>query len=230
MKDALPTRLIGAVGVVGFLVPALGTYLAAPTWFFPSTESGASAFAAHLGEHGQVLRLGVLLDAVGVTLWGVFAVGVWVTLRRATGGESFWSACFLIGVTWFVSLLTAGFTSFLVLTYRVPDAHDARLAYDLAFGLLAISGLPTAVALTAYAAMTLRSGLMPRSTAVLAIVAVAAHMTLPLSFFATSGFFSMEGQIISAAPTPLFLWVLATAIALLRGYPQVAAVPQQSEA
>lgn len=219
--QATSVKTIGAVGVLGFLVPALGTVFLAPTWFFPATDSSAAAFAAHLADHATALRIGVLLDVVGVTLWGAFGAGVWTVLRRATGGESFLSASFLFGVAAFSTMLMAGFTVFLVLTYRTTEVQDPRLIYDLTFGFLAMSGLPTAVALGSYATLTLRFGFMPRSTAIIAIIAAAAHVLLLTSFFATSGPFSIEGQVISAAPATLFAWILFTGIAMLRGNPRI---------
>ena len=41
------------------------------------------------------------------------------------------------------------------------------------------------------------------------------HVLLLLSLLVTDGFFSLEGQVITAFPTPLFLWVAGTGIALL---------------
>ena len=220
--EATSIRLIGAVGVIGFLVPALGTAFLAPTWFFPATDSSAAVFAAHLADHATALRVGVLLDVVGVTLWGAFGVGVWTVLRRATGGQGPLWACFLFGVVALSTMLMAGFTVFLVLTYRTSEVQDPRLIYDLTFGFLAMSGLPTAVALASYATLTLRVGFKPRSTAIVAAIAAVAHLLLLASFFAKSGFFAMEGQIISAAPATLFAWILVTGIALLRGHPRIA--------
>jgi hypothetical protein len=50
--------------------------------------------------------------------------------------------CFLLGFVSFVTLLLAGFTAFFVLVYRGAEAPDPKLLYDLAFGLLAMSGAP----------------------------------------------------------------------------------------
>jgi hypothetical protein len=116
----------------------------------------------------------------------------------------------------FVTILLAGFVCFLVLAYRGAGISDPRLLYDLAFALLAISGLPTAVALGSYAWLTLRSRHLPAWTAVLAIVSAAAHVLLLLSFVVNRGFFSLEGQVITVVPATLFFWILATGIAMLR--------------
>jgi hypothetical protein len=211
-----PSKLIGAIGVLGFLVPAMGSVLWAPTWDFPATGSDGGAIAAYVVEHRDALRAGVALDVVGVTLWGIFGMGVWLRLRSEKDGENILSACFLFGIASLVTLLLAGFLCFLVLAYRSPEVSDPRLLYDLAFGLLAVSGLPTAVALGAYALQTFQSGQLPRWTAMLAAVGAVAHVVLLASFFVSEGFFSLEGQVITVIPATLFAWLLGTGIALIR--------------
>ena len=136
-------------------------------------------------------------------------------LRKAAGAESLLSACFAFGLVGFVTLLLAGFTSFLVLVYRTPDVSDARLLYDLTFGLLAMSGAPTAIALGSFAALVFRGGDLPRWTAMLAALGAAAHVALLASFVVTDGFFSLEGQVITAIPATLFLWIIGTGIAMV---------------
>jgi hypothetical protein len=209
------TKLIGTIGVAGVALPAVGSALFAPTWDFPGTGATAATITAYVVAHRDALLAGVLVNAVGVTLWGLFGVGVWLRLRR-WGGESYLSACFLLGVVSFVTLLLAGFTCFLVLTYRGQQISDARLLYDMSFALLAMSGLPTAVALGSYAWLTFRSRHLPAWTAALGAVGAVAHVILLASFFVSSGFFSLEGQVITVIPATLFLWILGTGIAMLR--------------
>jgi len=192
--------------------------LFAPTWDFPGTDATAAAITAFVVEHRDELLAGVLVNAIGVTLWGLFGVGVWLRLRQP-GGESYLSACFLFGVVCFVTLLLAGFTCFLVLTYRGEQISDARLLYDMSFALLAMSGLPTAVALGSYAWLTFRSRQLPAWTAALGAVGAVAHVLLLASFFVSDGFFSLEGQVITVIPGTLFFWILGTAIAMLRDAP-----------
>lgn len=158
----------------------------------------------------------MLLTTIAVGLWLIFGAGVWLLLRDAAGGESAFSVSFLIGLISFVTLLFAGFTSFFVLVYRAPEVSDPRLLYDLSFGLLAISGLPTALALGSYAAQIFRAGRLPRWTALLAIAAALAHLVLCASLVITSGFFSLEGGVTIAIPGMLFLWIVGTSIALLQ--------------
>jgi hypothetical protein len=91
------------------------------------------------------------------------------------------------------------------------------LLYDITFGLLAISGAPTALALFAYAALVLRTGRLPRWTASLALLAAATHVALCASFYVRDGFFSLEGAVIIAIPATLFAWIAGTSVAMLAG-------------
>ena len=159
--------------------------------------------------------VGRLLRTAAVSLWLVFGAGVWLRLRRAGGTGSLASACFAFGVVGFVTLLLAGFTAFFVLAYRGGNVGDPRLLYDLTFGLLAMSGAPTAIALGSYAALVHRSAALPRWTAWLGVVGAVAHVALFASFVVSEGFFSLEGQVIIAIPATLFLWIIGTGIAMM---------------
>jgi hypothetical protein len=88
-----------------------------------------------------------------------------------------------------ITLLMTGFTVAFVLAYRPPDPTTARVLYDLAFALLATSGTPAAVALTAYASMAFTNSHLPRRTGHLAAVAAAAYVLL-LATLAILGAFS----------------------------------------
>ena len=208
-------KLAGAAGILATVLATIGFALA-PLWDLPPTTATVAEVGAFNAAHAGSLRAEVLLDTVTVTLWLVFGLGVWQRLRRADGGDAFASSCFAGGLVAFVTLLLAGFTFSLVLCYREGRVADPRLFVDMTFGLLAMSGAPTAVALTAYAAHVFASRTLPRSTALLAVVAAVAHVVLLASFVARSGFFSLEGEVIVVLPATLFLWITATAIALLR--------------
>lgn len=119
-------------------------------------------------------------------------------------------ACFLVGLVSFVTLLLAGFTVFFLLAYRTPEGLDSQLLYDLSFALLAMSGVPTALALGSYAALVFRSDSLPRWTASVATVAALAHLLLLASLVVRGGFFSLEGGVTIAIPATLFGWIAAT--------------------
>jgi hypothetical protein len=213
-------RLAGLAGVLSIALGIAGG-LVDRMWTFPGTGATAGEIGGYAHAHRSALLIAMFLTTTTVGLWLVFGVGVWLWLREAAGGESVLSACFLVGLVSFVALLLAGFTPFIVLVYRAPEAPDPRLLYDLSFGLLAMSGVPTALALGSYAALAFRSGgRLPGSTAVLAAAAALAHLVLFASLLITSGFFSLEGGVTIVIPAILFVWILITSLALLRSGPQ----------
>ena len=207
-------RLAGAAGVVGTAVGIVGG-LVLDILGAPGTSSSSAEITASVDEDRTRLLVGMLMSTAAVSLWVVFGAGIWLRLRRATGSEGLLSACFAFGFVGLVTLLLAGFTFFLILVYRTPGVSDARLLYDLAFGLLAMSAAPTVIALGSYAALVVRAGGLPRWTAILAAVGAIAHIGLFASFVVEDGFFSLEGQVITAIPATLFIWIMGTGIAML---------------
>ena len=97
-----------------------------------------------------------------------------------------------------------------LLAYRAPEIAGARELYELCFGLLALSGVPTALALGAYGATVLRARPLPSLTGWVALVGAASHVLIAGSFLPTAGFFSLEGGVIGAVPVTLFTWLLVT--------------------
>lgn len=197
-----------ALGIAGAIVDEMQT--------FPGTGASASEIAGYVDAHRSVLLVAMVLSTVAVGLWLAFGVGVWVWLRETTGSVSVLSVCFLVGLVSFVTLLLAGFTAAFVLFYRAPNTPDPRLLYDLGFGLLAMSSVPTALALGSYAVQVFSDSRLPGWTAWVAVAAALAHLVLLASLVITSGFFSLEGGVIIAIPATLFAWILGTSIVLLR--------------
>jgi hypothetical protein len=210
--DAL--KLAGLAGLLS-IVLGIAAVPIDQMWTFPGTGATAGEVAGFVDAHRSALLIAMFLTTAAVGLWLVFGVGVWLWLRETTGGESVFSACFLVGLVSFVTLLFAGFTSFIVLVYRAPEASAPRLLYDLGFGLLAMSGVPTALALGSYAALVFRSDRLPRWTASAAAVAALAHLMLFASLLITSGFFSLEGGVTIAIPGILFAWIFGMSMAMV---------------
>jgi hypothetical protein len=208
--------LAGKAGVVSI---GLALFAAPffPLWEYPATNAAGAQLASFVHGHAAGFTAAVLLDAFAVCLWMVFGTGVWLRLRSIVGGDSVLTTTFAFCLVGFVSLLLTGFTAALVLAYRTPGATDARLLSDLCFGALAMSGIPTAIALSAFAAIVFRHGGFPRLTAWFALDAAAAHLLLPFSLVISTGFLSLEGQVITVFPVLLFVWICATGIAMWRG-------------
>jgi hypothetical protein len=164
-------------GVAGFPIPTASNLLV-PIWSMPSTSASGAKVARFVLDHQAAFRGTLVLDVVGVTLWMVFGGAVWLRLRRASGSDTLATSLFGVAFTGMILLLMAGFTTALVLAYRVPKPATANLLYDMTFGLLAMSGMPAIVALTAYASVVLATKRLPRRTAELAILTATGHVLL----------------------------------------------------
>jgi hypothetical protein len=207
-------RIAAIAGIASIVLAVVGAFVDQMVEF-PGTGASAGEIMAFLDAHRSALLVAMVLNATAVTLWLVFAVGVWRWLRESGCGESASSFCFLVGFVTFVTLLLAGFALFFVLVYRAPAAADPRVLYALGFGVLAVSGLPTALALGAYTAHVWRAGELPTWTGLLAVVAALAHVALPASLVIRSGFLSLEGGVVIAIPATLFAWIVGMSVAMM---------------
>lgn len=211
-------KLAGVAGVLSIVFGIAGA-IVDEMQTFPGTGASASEIAGYVDAHRSALLVAMVLSTAAVGLWLAFGVGVWVWLRETTGSVSVLSVCFLVGLVSFVTLLLAGFTAAFVLFYRAPNAPDPRLLYDLGFGLLAMSGVPTALALGSYAAQVFSDSCLPAWSAWIAAVVAVAHIVLLASLVIPSGFFSLQGGAIIAIPAMLFAWITGVSIVLLRAGP-----------
>ncbi|GFG71368.1 hypothetical protein [Mycolicibacter senuensis] len=202
-------------GTLGFALPVV-TLAVYPIWSFPGTQTLATEVAWWATQHHDRLVVTMLLNTVGVTLWLVFGGAVWTLLRDRLPVRSVLAPCFAAGFIGCVTLLLAGFTAFDILLYRYHSPEAAALLYDLAFGLLAMSGMPTVVALGAFAVAVYVYGVLPRYTGHLAVAAAAVHPLLLLAFVVGAGPLSLEGLTMTAMPAFLFAWILGTALAMPR--------------
>ena len=111
--------------------------------------------------------------AVGLLL--CFVAGLWGWLREHERAPHALSSVFAFGAVAFLVMILAGFVPIYLLSYRAQPATVAGPLGDLGFGLLALSGIPTAVCLAAYAALVITLRCLPVWTAWLAIAAALAH-------------------------------------------------------
>jgi hypothetical protein len=204
-------------GTLGVLIPAIAIPVY-PIWSNPPTQTSGAAVALWASAHHDRLVVTQLLYTVGVAFWFVFGAAVWTHLRSRLPAGSPWAAGFGVGLVGLVTLVLSGFTAFDLLLYRPRSAEMSALLYDLTFGLLAMSGIPTVVALGCFAVAVYRHRVLRRSTAHLAAVAAAGHVLLLAAFIAPTGPLSLEGfLVVWAIPLLLFAWIGHTAQAI--GYP-----------
>jgi hypothetical protein len=75
---------------------------------------------------------------------------------------------------------------------------------------LAMSGMPTVIALASFAVAVYVHQALPRYTAHLAVAGAAVHPLLLVTFIVRDGPLSLEGISITAIPAFLFAWILGT--------------------
>ncbi len=156
------------------------------------------------------------LYTVGVMLWLPFGAALWAYLRERIEAGSALPTCFGTGFVGLVLLILSGFSAFNMLLYRDRSSDTATLLYDLAFGLLAMSGIPTAVALTSFAIAVYTRRVLPRYTAHVAAAAAALHLLFLVVFGIRGGPLSLESYSIWVIPLSLFAWIIVTARAMPR--------------
>lgn len=201
--------------MLGIAIPAVGVVIY-PIWLFPGTRTPGNEISSWAAaNHGRLVAM-MVLYTVGVTLWLVFGAAVWAFLRRRLPAASTTPTCFAAGLIGYVTLLLAGFTAFDLLLYRRHGGEAASLLYDLTFGLLAMSGMPTAVSLASFAAAVYGQRILPRFTAHLAAAAAVAHLLLLAAFITHDGPLSLEGFSITGIPALLWAWILVTALSMPR--------------
>jgi hypothetical protein len=209
-------RLGRWAGVLGVLIPASAIPVY-PIWSYPATGASGTEIARWAVAHHDRLVATQVLYTVGVALWFVFGAAVWTYLRHRLPARSPLATGFGVGFVGVVTLILSGFTAFNLLVYRPRGAEVTTLLYDLTVGLLAMSGIPTAVALASFAVAVYRYRVLPRSTAHLAVVAAAAHLLLLVAFIAPDGPLSLEGfLVVWGIPFLLFAWIMQTAQGMRR--------------
>lgn len=202
-------------GILGIAIPSVGVAVY-PIWSFPGASSSGPAVAEWVATHHDALQIMMVFYTLGVSLWLAFGAGVWSILKSELEPTALEPSVFAAGLVAFATLLLAGFTAFDILVYRARTSGDASLLYDLAFGLLAMSGMPTALCTGAFASAIYRSHLLPRWTGHLAVATAVTHVLLLATMIAKSAPFGLEDFGITGIPAFLWAWILLVSVALLR--------------
>jgi hypothetical protein len=214
--EDLTTRLIALAGLTSFVLIVVAAFVAPPLWSAPGTHSSGARAAAYAREHrvGEIASLFMYTLAMGSFL--CFAAGLWSRLRQIEPAPHPLSAAFALGAVALVVLILAAFATGGLLSYRAQGAEVAGVLADMTFALLALSGMPTAVCLGAYALLVLRYGSLPRWTAWLALLGADAHVLITAAFMSHDSFLSLEGSVRIWVPATFFAWILAASLALWR--------------
>jgi hypothetical protein len=215
--SARATRLIALAGLASFALIMVAAFVVAPPlWSSPGPTSSAAHVAAYLqANHGRTIA-SLYVYSVAMGLFVCFAAGLWSWLRQSEPAPQPLSAAFAFGALALAVLILAAFATAGVMSYRPQQPAFAVSLTDMTFGLLALSGIPTAVCLGAYAALVLRHGCLPAWTGWLAVVGAVAHVVIAASFMSHGSVLALEGVVIVAVPATFFAWILATSVVLLR--------------
>jgi hypothetical protein len=208
-------RLAGLAGILAFLLITAAA-AALPFWIGLHTTDPLEAFARYAQEQRGRILTAMLLYSLGFGLFLVLAGVLWSEMHRAGPRARGVAAVFGFAAVAMSTMILVAFVPACVFAYRSHSPELSRALWDLGFGTLAVSGVPTAVCMGAYAAATLLHDTLPRWTGWIAAIGIVPHLAIAASFLAQDGFFSLEGDATLWVPITLFAWILAAGIALVR--------------
>jgi hypothetical protein len=158
----------------------------------------------------------LFIYSIAMAFFLCFAAGLWGWLREREPSPQPFSSIFGFAAIALIVLILAGFVPAYMLGYRSQSATIAGPLGDLTFGLLALSGIPTAVCLGSYAALVVRLRCLPVWTGWLAAIAAVAHLLIAASFLSHGAFLSLESPVIVWVPATFFCWILVASWSVFR--------------
>ncbi len=215
-------RLAAFAGLASFDLIIIAAFVAPPLWNAPGTGASGARVSAYAQHYASRSTAALLIYSIAMGLFMCFAAGLWAWLREREGAPHALSSVFAFAAIALVILILAAFVPGYMLSYRTQPSVIAGPLADLGFGLLALSGLPTALCLASYATLVTRLRCLPPWTAWLAGAGALAHVLIAASFVSHGGFLSLESSVIVWVPATFFAWIFATSAALLRKPPSPA--------
>lgn len=207
-------RFTAIAGIIGFALYAVSAALISD---LPSINDSASVWSAYTASHGPQLLGEVYVWGAGVAAVVCFLTGLWSALRHEERASETLATLGLGSgyMIWAVTL--AGFAPLLALGYRAGalDSATAKSLSDLALLGVTLSAFPTAVSVSAFSALILRTGAIARWVGWFGFLVVVAHLAAA-GAFAHDGFFSPSVVSVFVAPPLYFIWTLVVSVALLR--------------
>jgi len=209
-------RLTALAGFASFDLIIAAAFVAPPLWNAPGTMASGSQVAAYAQQHAGRIIASLVIYSVAMGVFLCFTAGLWSWLREREHPPQALSSIFAFGALALAVLVLSAFVPAYLLSYRAQPATIAGPLGDLTFGLLALSGIPTAVCMGAYAVLVARLRCLPRWTAWLAAAGAVAHILIAASFVSHGAFLSLESLVIVWVPATFFAWIAAASAALLR--------------
>jgi hypothetical protein len=208
-------RIAGELAIASFVLIIAGALISPPLWEASETTASGIDVTSYMQDHRGRILASLFVYGLGIMLFLCFAAALWTWLRRVEPEARLLSNTFAFGAVALTVLIVVGFVPIAVGAYRPQEPELAVALRDLTFGFLALSGLPTAVCLGAYAGIVWWRRPLPAWTAWLALVGAIAHVVISASFLWRSGFFSLEGEVIVFIPGTFFAWILAVGTVLV---------------
>jgi hypothetical protein len=212
-------RLVALAGLASFDLIVVATLVAPALWNAPGTTARASEVNSFAHAHAARSVASLFIYSLAMGLFMCFTAGVSSWLRGLEPEPRAFSSMFAFGALALAVLVLAAFAPAYLLSYRHQPASIAGPLADLTFALLALSGIPTAVCLAAYATLVARLRCLPQWTAWLAAAGAVTHVLIAASLLSHGSFMSLESPVIVWVPATFFLWILAAGAALLRARP-----------
>ena len=205
------TALMGiGAAVLALIAFAVFGSLSAPT----QSDSGEQ-IAAFFADNRMTMAIIIYLVSLSFGLNLAFYVGLRDVLkRRAPDMETLSTVGTIAGIV-FVAVVFTGFGVLLQLVYRegAGDPATQRTLFDIYSLNVTMTGVPTAISMTAISAVIVRSGAMPQWLGWSGFVVGGAHF-VSMGSLARDGFFTPDivaGQI---APLMFYAWLLVLSIVL----------------
>jgi hypothetical protein len=224
MFDANSKRFAG-MAAVAFVV----TYLVAIIVFIPSglpnSADPASKVLAYVHVHRSALLTSAFLQSFAVIPWIAFVSAVVVMMRRAEGETGVWSMMAAIGgaIAGALALVACGLGAMLVYRAAAGDAGLARTLLDGNTILIAIGGMAAAVFIFAASNGLARAGAVAPWMGAFGTLVALVQIVGAAAYARGDGFFSPQGAYSYIAAIVFAVWLVATAVELMREHAPVAA-------
>jgi hypothetical protein len=214
MNTAQVRRFTAISGILAFIL-----YVASvvPIFDIPTVDAPTSTLVSYVSTHQTALFAEAIIWGFATVATVCFLTGLWSLLRDAVPSSRMLAMLALGSGLLTYALVQGNFVFTLALAYRgqTYSTEIVRLLFDLTLLGVTLAALPTALSVTAYSLLLLRSDLVPRWVAWLGYLAAIVHIVGAVSF-APGGWLSPSGLSVFVAPPLYYLWILATSAFLLR--------------
>lgn len=216
MPDSRWIRIGGIAGIGDVLVMLVAAVVVGAG---PQANGNAATYQSFILEKHDLLVTQAWLYGLSAPLMLMFAVAVRRILSRSADGQ-YLSELFLAGTAAIAGLLLVAMAMQLVVAQRA-DGLAAEVVFTVGVHfpgvLIGLWGFIMAATAFAYAFCVFTSGVLPRWTAYLAVLAVAVSLVATAGVFFRTGPMCLEGGFSAWAPAvTTVLWYLGTSIAMLR--------------